>query len=147
MNRIAVFGIGSPFGTDSVAWEIIDNLTTILDLTKFDLKKCDRPGSRLLADLAAYHTVYLIDAILSDQPIGTVQRLVNEEIEQAAHCLSTHGFGLSNALALGRSLGAMPKFIILYGIVVNPNELYDAVVLESAKQSLQELLITELSFK
>ncbi len=62
--------------------------------------------------------VILIDAMRSGAVPGTVRRLQDEEIEMEAALLSSHGFGVAESLALGRTLGMLPARLVLYGVEV-----------------------------
>lgn len=65
-------------------------------------------------------TVYVVDAVRSGRPAGTVHRFEVTSDAGAAPIpvSSTHGLSLGDALALGRALGRLPERIIVYGIEV-----------------------------
>jgi hydrogenase maturation protease len=79
------------------------------------MEVADRPGAGLLGLLRGAHAVILIDALACDSPHGTLHR-----IEPAALALdrgtSNHGFGVADALALGRVLGMLPPRLALIGV-------------------------------
>lgn len=149
MKKIGVFGIGSPFGDDQLGWDLIEMLQRCNEiqryLTKYlQIKICDRPGARLLNDWAECNTVFLIDAVITNQLPGMVIRLEDAAIENNYQNLSTHGFGLSHTLSLGKALGNLPTKIILYGINIGTHTLLEATVLSHSKEKLLEQLLNEI---
>ena len=149
VKKIGIFGIGSPFGDDQLGWELIDTLQHCREIQRFlpkylHIKICDRPGTRLLNDWTDCGTVFLIDALITDHLPGTVIRLEDAAIEHKYQSLSTHGFGLSHTLALGKALGNFPSKIILYGINIGSHTLLEAVVMSYSKEKLLEQLLNEI---
>jgi len=75
-------------------------------------------GTRLLDLWDREAFVIVVDAVTSGRPAGTVHR-----IEPAADGLpsslaptSTHGLSLAEAVTLGRTLGRMPRRLVVYGV-------------------------------
>ena len=121
VTAIRIIGIGSPFGDDQLGWYVADALkhSCYLDhLSQQQLSyiKTDRPGAGLVELLRGADLVILIDAMESGEPPGTVRRFEDNEIENAANPLSSHGFGVASALALAQALNDITARIILYGI-------------------------------
>lgn len=76
--------------------------------SKCDVTIAGRPGSRLLDLLSSSRPTVLIDVVRSGQPPGTILRLPLSKIADAsAHeaQMSSHGFGPSEVLRLGKALG------------------------------------------
>jgi hydrogenase maturation protease len=122
VNRLAIFGLGSPFGDDRAGWaaaEVIRDSQWLRALPEGTVRvEClDRPGAGLLAHMGGVTHAVVIDAMRSGAPPGTVRMLTHEEIrsEQQANA-STHGFGLAQALALGHTLGQLPPELVVFGI-------------------------------
>ena len=65
-------------------------------------------------------TVYVVDAVRSGRPIGTIHRfeLAPEMPAATVPVTSTHGLSLGEVIALGRSLRRLPQRLIVYGIEV-----------------------------
>lgn len=123
--KTAIIGIGSPFGEDRAGWEAVDKLLqddaiqTQQRAEPPDILKLDRPGVNLLDTMQPYDRVILIDAIVSEEHApGTLLKLQPEELETTQSLQSSHGFGVAEALALGESLGNLPKELEIRGIVV-----------------------------
>ncbi|MBU0456371.1 MAG: hydrogenase maturation protease [Pseudomonadota bacterium] len=149
-NVIKIICIGSPFGTDRIGWEIADLLEAEITFDK-DLQiriiKEDRPGVGLLRHFEGTDTVFLIDAVLADKPVGTIVRLTPDQIENIKSVFSTHGIGLAEAIELGKALNVLPKILIIYGIDVgslDSADLSDAIFID-AKQQFVDALKQELS--
>lgn len=62
--------------------------------------------------------VWLVDAVASGAPSGTVHRVDAGEQELPAGLFraSTHAFGLAEAVELARALGRLPARAVVYGI-------------------------------
>ena len=120
MKTTLVAGIGSPFGADQLGWQVIDALLkhpqTDAMLSHCQFSKLDRPGAGLIEMLQGYEQVILIDAVQAGKPRGTVIRLDAEQIGEQAAGLSSHDFGVAEAIALGRAMGDMPGEIVLFGL-------------------------------
>ncbi len=121
MTPIRIIGIGSPFGDDQIGWEAIEAIRRSGLLECFpqglvNVQTCDRPASGLLMLMEGAAHVILIDAMRSGAAPGTIRRLQDKEIEMEAALLSSHGFGVAESLALGRTLGMLPVRLVLYGV-------------------------------
>jgi hydrogenase maturation protease len=85
-----------------------------------DVRVLEREGdlASLLEDWGAADDVVIIDATSSGVTPGTVRRF-----EAHARCLpavfsrvSTHAFGVAEAIELARALGRLPARVVVYGI-------------------------------
>jgi hydrogenase maturation protease len=63
----------------------------------------------------------LIDALVCDSPCGTLHRF-GPELLAGNDRSSSHGFGVAEALALGRVIGALPRHLALVGISASGDE-------------------------
>lgn len=75
-------------------------------------------STRLLDLWAGATRVYLVDAVVSGAPAGSVLRLGGPAPIPAAsrfHC-STHGLDLTAAIELARALNRLPQKLVIYGI-------------------------------
>ncbi len=113
MTRI--LGVGSPFGADRLAWDAIDHLSGT-DLGEVELVKLDRPGSGLLAYFNGVEQLILLDAVRFDTEPGGVSLLDPGQLDGVPSATSSHGFGVAQALELGRRLGCLPTRLQLVGI-------------------------------
>lgn len=115
---LRVIGIGSPFGDDTLGWQALERLCNELNIFPHatELHTLDRPGSSLIPLLEDGKAVVLIDAMQSDQPPGTVQRLSLNELLTQAQAPSTHSLGVAETLAMAEQLQVLPETLLIYGI-------------------------------
>ncbi|TDY04200.1 hydrogenase maturation protease [Thiohalophilus thiocyanatoxydans] len=118
MKALLIAGIGSPFGADQLGWQVVDDLqkSAAATLQHCTFLKLDRPGAGLIERLQGYARVILIDALQAGRPRGTLVRLDAEQISEQAAGLSSHNFGVAEAVALGRVMGQLPQELVLYGL-------------------------------
>lgn len=123
MSLIRVLGLGSPFGDDQLGWKVAEKLKkhyiNFPELNKnLSIDAYDRPGLGLLELFQDAKVVFLIDAMTSEAPLGTILCFKNETIYTAEPLFSTHGIGVSEVLEWGNSLNLLPEELILYGVVI-----------------------------
>jgi len=118
-----IIGIGSPFGVDTLGWQVIDALADMELPDTVILEKLDRPGVHLLEHLKNCERVILVDAVISDDPVGTVYELSGDEIAQINPHTSSHDFGLADTLALGKALNQPLPEIWFVGMHVSAQEI------------------------
>lgn len=146
MSRVRILGIGSPSGDDQAGWLTVDALLAA-GLDEIDVEKLDRPGANLIPLLDGAAWVILIDAMqCGDQP-GRIQRFDQKDWPGYCHGLSSHGFGVLDALSLAQALGSLPPRLDLYGIEmgsVNPDEKPGDCIQAAARQ-LAKLIAAEVN--
>jgi len=132
MTMITVIGIGSPYGVDSVAWQVIENLQqdhalqTLSD-DRISFIRCDRPGAALIEYMRDKEYVILLDALLGGTP-GIVQEYSKQQLlglfKEQTTGLSSHDFGVAESIQLAEKLGAIPEKLSLLAIEVGgPSDL------------------------
>lgn len=98
--------------------------------------------------LASKDLVLIVDAVVSDQPPGTLIRLYGEEIPAAVgKPLSAHQIGISDTLALLRAAGDAPDRICLLGMVPGSPEATDhnRGGIDARLDALVQLIVRELA--
>ena len=131
MSRVRVLGIGSPSGDDEAGWLVVDALQEY----GIDAGKLDRPGATLVSLLAGVEHVILIDAMQGGGVPGQVRRFEGRDWRGYGQGLSSHGFGVLDALSLAEALGCLPERLDLYGIEIaaaHPGEAPGAAVRATA---------------
>ena len=115
-----VIGLGNEHRRDDRAGlEVVRGLQEHLGLEARIVEGGD-DASDLLDLWEGAGTVYVVDAIRSGRLPGTVHRFEVDATTPmpAPPVTSTHGLSLTDAIALGRALGRMPRRLIVYGIEV-----------------------------
>jgi hydrogenase maturation protease len=123
MRRVIVVGVGSPYGDDSLGWDVVRQLRLHPKIQQLPSQEvviqcADRPGIDLLNMINQANTTVIIDAALSDFPPGTITRLEKDDINALLKSTSTHDFGVLETIALGNALEQLPERIIILGITV-----------------------------
>lgn len=114
MNRTRVLGVGSPAGDDQAGWLAVDALRG----AGLDARKLDRPGANLVSLLESVDHVILIDAMQGGGMPGQIRRFGRRDWAGYGQGLSSHGFGVIDALSLAEALGCLPERLDLYGIEI-----------------------------
>ena len=145
MTALRVFGIGSPFGDDQLGWAVVNLLKQQASLLHYiphrlHIACCDRPGMYLLELMRHAKTVFLIDAVTSGSPIGTLHCFVNTDIEACGNTLSTHGLGIAEAMKMGAALNELPERVILYGVEIG-NVQCQFMLSDPIKQAIYSLSV------
>lgn len=152
MSILRIVGVGSPFGDDQLGWRVAELLKKNIALQTYlgdqgDIQQIDRPGPTLLTVMQDTPILYVIDAIkTAHQSIGHIHRINAESINTESGFLSTHGFGLAQAIALAKALQQLPKQMIVYGIEIGEID-YQATLsqrVEVACQNLAEKIAQEI---
>jgi hydrogenase maturation protease len=126
--KTIVIGLGNPIlGDDGVGWKVAEEVKKQLtpDLS-VQVDFLSLGGLSLMEHLIGYERAILIDAITSDQEIGSVvvSDLNGMPDYSAFHITSAHDTSLQNALELGKSMGArLPKEVTVIGIATS--QIYD----------------------
>jgi len=123
---LKVIGIGSPFGDDQVGLLLINELRQSEQLHSYlsgelELLAVDRPGASLLSLFEGAERVIIIDAVVSGAGLGQLHRWPDSTtLESCDSFLSSHGFGLIQALTLGRQLALLPEQLLVLGVEIDP---------------------------
>lgn len=139
MSRVCILGIGSPSGDDQAGWLVVDTLLAggVQAGSEIAIEKLDRPGANLIARMGNADWVILVDAMQSNSQTGRIRRFDQKDWPNYSHGLSSHGFGVLDALSLARELGSFPLRLDLYGIEIGsvmPGEAPGAGVQDAARQ-------------
>jgi hydrogenase maturation protease len=114
MSGVCILGIGSPSGDDQAGWLTVDAL---LDLG-VGAVKLDRPGANLIPLLEKADWVILVDATQGSGRPGDIRHFGCDDWAGYGGGLSSHGFGVLDALTLAQALGSLPPRLDLYGIEI-----------------------------
>lgn len=115
MSDTRIIGIGSPFGADRLGWLVIDALRE--NPPEAGLIVCRQPAE-LPSLLAGCRRAILVDALLGDHPPGTLLEFGPDELPATGLAISSHGFGVSEAVRLAATLGALPAELVVLALEV-----------------------------
>jgi hydrogenase maturation protease len=113
----AVLGIGNCDRGDDAVGRIVVRLLRGRVPTTVRVVECDE-ATAVLAELQALRQVWVIDAAQSGAPPGTIHRIDCSVTDVAvpSGSVSSHGFGVAEAIGLARALGTLPPLCIVYAI-------------------------------
>ena len=117
MKDAVVIGIGNRFrGDDAIGWVAAERLMSSMD--DIDIHQSNGEALALMELWEGASRVILIDAAENQGSPGRVSRLDASEspITSTEFHTSTHAFSVSDAIEMGRSLGRLPKEVIVYAI-------------------------------
>ena len=118
-DRLLIVGCGNPeAGDDGAGIEIVRHLKELRDCG-CDLRAETAPGVELLEVLSLADVILFVDAVISGGIPGTLYltSLPSKELEpRALGSLSSHGWGLAEALELAHALGRRIPRVFLLGI-------------------------------
>ncbi len=121
--RVRIAAVGSPFGDDRLGWIAAGRLRRSAALVALpagvvSIAELDRPGADLLRDLEGLSALYVIDAMRTGGPPGTLHTLHAEAATVPQGALSSHGLGVAAALALGEAMACLPPRVIVFGLEI-----------------------------
>lgn len=117
-GRVVVIGVGNlDRGDDAAGREVARRLRAAGE-SHAEIHELEGEATGILAALEKAEAAFLIDACLSGAAAGTIRRFdVAEGLPAALRFgLSSHGFGLAEAVELAKALGALPPRCIVYAI-------------------------------
>jgi hydrogenase maturation protease len=99
-----------------------------------EVLECEGEPTGLIDAFEDAEALWLVDAVSSGAPGGTVHRLDAgaDELPAGLFRASTHAFGLAEAVELARALGRLPASAVVYGIEGTRFEAGDELSLETA---------------
>jgi hydrogenase maturation protease len=111
----AVIGVANPQRGDDAAGALVADRLAAVGQREFDVLHSAGDVAQLLDWLAAYDDVILVDAMAAQ---GAVKRLDARSgpLPALLSGASSHQLGLAHAVELARTLGRLPRRLIVYGI-------------------------------
>ncbi len=118
MTKALVVGIGNPDRGDDGIGPLVAR--RLVGRASPDVTIIERAGDvlALIEDWAGYETVILIDAAAPGAAPGSIHRidLLTTQLPADMSFSSTHAFGVGNAVGLARTLGLLPRTLVVYAI-------------------------------
>ncbi len=117
--RITVIGVGNEWRSDDAAGLLVVRGLAAENLPRVDVVERRGTAGEVQDLLDRADGVIVVDAISRGGSAGTIYRFdahgAGAPVE-FARSSSSHGWGVAEALALGRALGELPPFLVIYGI-------------------------------
>jgi hydrogenase maturation protease len=113
-----VLGIGNPNRGDDAVGRLVARALCVRLPEAVRVIECDGEATAVLAELQTAQRAWLIDAARSGARPGTIHRIDVSAADLAlpAGGVSSHGFGVIEAIALARALGLLPRQCIVYAV-------------------------------
>lgn len=146
-GRIRIIGVGNGYrGDDGAGLRLAKAIGEALSGSVSVMEQSGE-GAGLLAAMEGADAAVICDAAASGAPPGTLHRIdAGEPLPQGLSLFSTHAFGVSEAIELGRVLGTLPPHILVYGIEgacfdagTELSAEVEAAIPEAARQAAAEL--------
>jgi hydrogenase maturation protease len=117
-NGVLVIGIGNEFRGDDGAGIQAARRLAALEPPGVTVLEQSGEGATLMETWQTAATVFVVDAVQSADPPGTIYRFDAGREPLPAHFAgySSHAFGLAEAVAMARLLGQLPARLIVYGV-------------------------------
>ncbi|MEJ2672355.1 MAG: hydrogenase maturation protease [Deltaproteobacteria bacterium] len=148
-NSIKVIGVGNAWRGDDAAGLLVTRRLRQENLPQVEIAESPGNGHAISEAWENKARVIVVDAIVSGGPVGEIYRFDAHEIGATlpvSHSPTTHGWGLSEALALGKVFQNLPPVLIIYGIEGKNFALGDdltpavaAAIPEAARRVTQEI--------
>lgn len=116
---IKIIGVGNTFRGDDAAGLMVVRGLAKEDFPQVEIAESPGTGSALPDAWKNAIRVIIIDAVVTGGPPGTIYRFDAHELGATlpvSHSSTTHGWGLSEALAMGKVFQNLPPVLIIYGI-------------------------------
>lgn len=116
--RVLVAGIGNRQRGDDAIGPLIAAVLRRRPISGCTIIEHSGEATALLEAWQGFDAVFLIDAVDAGVAPGTLLRLDGhrDRLPVLAGCPSSHGWGVAEAVALGRALGTLPPRLTIFGI-------------------------------
>jgi hydrogenase maturation protease len=117
-SRVLVIGVGNDYRHDDAVGLIVARRLREKNLQHVTVIEMSGDGAALIAAWQGADRVIIVDAVQSGAAPGAIFRFEahREPIPTNFFHCSTHAFGVAEAIETARSLGQLPRNLIIYGI-------------------------------
>jgi len=118
VTPILIVGIGNEYRSDDAAGILVARAIEGENLPGVSVIEQSGDGAALMDRWKEAESVFLVDAVSSGAPPGTVYRIDarTEQLPEYLLPFSTHAFGVAQAVELARSMNNLPPKLIIFGI-------------------------------
>jgi hydrogenase maturation protease len=116
--RVVVIGVGNALRGDDAAGLAVAEEIRGSAPNGVAVRVCEEEPTRLIDAFGDADVAFLVDAVSTGAPVGTVHRFDASEAPVPSLELrsSTHALGIGDALELARALGRLPRRTIVFGV-------------------------------
>lgn len=149
-KKILIAGIGNLLFTDEgIGVHVIRELSKRKLPEEIELVEIGTATFELTSFLEGKDKVIIVDAILSDDPPGTIYRLTLNELRRskAKYISSLHQFGISEALECASQMGCKPE-VVIFGITPRDYQSLSTELtpeLKGSVKNIAETILKEIS--
>jgi hydrogenase maturation protease len=151
LSTILVVGVGNELRGDDVAGLLVVRKLQNLNLPDVQVIESTGDGAELINEWTGFNVVFVVDATIAAGRVGKVHRFEGHRqlLPGSFFGISTHSFGLADAIELSRRLGRLPRELIVYGIEGESFGIGQAVspAVAASIQAVSETLRTEIQKK
>ena len=117
-SSILIIGVGNLYRSDDAVGILIARKLNDMKTACMSVQEQSGEGTSLMDAWKDYETVWIVDAVSSGEPPGSIHRLdaSKQPIPTKFFSCSTHNFGVAEAIELARTLNQLPEQLKLYGI-------------------------------
>ena len=111
-------GVGNPHAGDDAVGRLVADILAQKNITGLVVKQSLGEASELIDLFEGYQTVYCCDAVRCRKNAGQILffEAHKKPLPVTLFSLTTHDFGLPQAIELARNIGSLPDKLIVYGI-------------------------------
>jgi hydrogenase maturation protease len=113
-----IIGVGNEYRSDDALGLLVARAVGRRAGHAVVVREMSGEGTALMDVWAGEECVCLIDAVRSGAPPGTIHRVCVNETRIPAWFVSSHVFGVAEAVELSRELGTLPQKMVIFGIEV-----------------------------
>ncbi len=115
---VLCIGVGNPLRADDAIGLLVAQAILNRQPAAVHVVESNGDGTELLSTWAAYHAVIIIDAVASGGLPGQIYRFDagSLPLPMRPYTASSHGFGVAEAIEMGRAINQLPRVLIVYGI-------------------------------
>jgi hydrogenase maturation protease len=117
-RKVLVIGVGNEYRSDDGVGLMVAHRLAEMSIEGVCVTQMSGEGMSLLEAWQDSEMVVLVDAVSSGSEPGTVYRIDANNLDagDVLASISTHGFGIGEAIGVARAIGQLPSRLIIYGI-------------------------------
>lgn len=116
--RVVVIGVGNALRGDDAAGLAVAEEIRASAPDGVAVRVCEEEPTRLIDAFGDADVAFLVDAVSTGAPAGTVHRFDASDgpVSSLELRSSTHALGIGEALELARALGRLPRHTVVFGV-------------------------------